>query len=183
MAKNSIKITYFHSISTEFHKRYDLFWEQRVGGSNPLATTIENADQTELFAPSEKLAGVAFEGGGKFRPRHAVDTRYLPPATPGRFTGAGLPARDFRGYCSDFLSLRSSRSPQSILIPAIPLILLVQKAPNPAVSCTRPPGSKGGVIYPQMHRLGMSQGRQSSFARCPLIPPQRASSPGTPVSR
>src|ERR1039458_2966103 len=32
----SIKSTYFHSISTGFHKRFDLLWEQRVGGPNPL---------------------------------------------------------------------------------------------------------------------------------------------------
>ena len=69
-----------------------LLWEQRVGGSNPLAPTIEKADQIELFAPSEKLAGDAFEGGAFCMARHAVDTGYLPTATPGRFTGAGQPA-------------------------------------------------------------------------------------------
>ncbi len=36
----SIKITYFHSISTGFNKRSDLVWDQRIGGSNPSAPTI-----------------------------------------------------------------------------------------------------------------------------------------------
>src|ERR1035438_40290 len=35
----SIKSTYFQSNSTGFHKLPDLFWEQRVGGSNPSAPT------------------------------------------------------------------------------------------------------------------------------------------------
>ena len=51
-----------------FPKREFSLWEQRVVSSNLTAPTNENADQTELFAPSEKLAGVAFEGGEKFRP-------------------------------------------------------------------------------------------------------------------
>ena len=59
----SIETTYFYSISIDLHKQCDLFWEQRVVSSNLTAPTIENADQIELFAPSEKLAGVAFEGG------------------------------------------------------------------------------------------------------------------------
>jgi len=36
---NSIKSTYFHRISISFHKRSDLFWEQRVGSSNLSAPT------------------------------------------------------------------------------------------------------------------------------------------------
>ena len=32
----SIKCTYFRPISTRFNKLSDLFWEQRVGGANPL---------------------------------------------------------------------------------------------------------------------------------------------------
>ena len=39
---DSIKSTYSNTISTGFHKRSDLFWEQRVGGSNPSAPTIES---------------------------------------------------------------------------------------------------------------------------------------------
>jgi hypothetical protein len=37
---HSITSTYFLQISTRFHKWFDLFWEQRVGGSNPSAPTI-----------------------------------------------------------------------------------------------------------------------------------------------
>src|ERR1022692_4473906 len=69
----SIETTYFRSISTDFHKRCDLFWEQRVVSSNLTAPTIENVEQIELFAPSEKLAGVAFEGGEKHLRCHSVD--------------------------------------------------------------------------------------------------------------
>jgi hypothetical protein len=36
---SSIESSYFYSISTGFYKRSDLFWEQRVGSSNPLAPT------------------------------------------------------------------------------------------------------------------------------------------------
>jgi len=90
---SSIEITYFHSITTDFHKRFDLFWEQRVVSSNLTAPTIENADQIELFAPSEKLAGVAFEGGEKFRPRPAVDSRYLPRPIPSAAPVAHIVAR------------------------------------------------------------------------------------------
>ena len=36
----SIISTYFHAVSTGFHKRSNLLWEQRVGGSNPSAPTI-----------------------------------------------------------------------------------------------------------------------------------------------
>jgi hypothetical protein len=36
---NSIKSTYFLSVSTDFHKRPDLFWEQRVVSSNLTAPT------------------------------------------------------------------------------------------------------------------------------------------------
>ena len=39
---SSIESSYFYSISTGFYKRSDLFWEQRVGGSNPLAPTMES---------------------------------------------------------------------------------------------------------------------------------------------
>jgi hypothetical protein len=39
MVSISIKSTYFHSISTGFNKRSNLFWEQMVGGSNPSAPT------------------------------------------------------------------------------------------------------------------------------------------------
>jgi hypothetical protein len=35
----SLKSTYVHSVSTESHKRFDLFWEQRIGGSNPSSPT------------------------------------------------------------------------------------------------------------------------------------------------
>jgi hypothetical protein len=45
---SSIKSTYIHSISTGFNKSFDLFWEQRVGGSNPSApTNIFNHLQTQ----------------------------------------------------------------------------------------------------------------------------------------
>jgi hypothetical protein len=43
------------------------------------APTIENAEQIELFAPSEKLAGVAFEGRGFLCGSPAVGCCYLPP--------------------------------------------------------------------------------------------------------
>jgi len=33
--KSSIKSTYFHSISTGFHKRFDLFWDKRSRGRTP----------------------------------------------------------------------------------------------------------------------------------------------------
>src|ERR1039458_1591783 len=36
---SSIESSYFSSLSTRFYKRSDLFWEQRVGSSNPLAPT------------------------------------------------------------------------------------------------------------------------------------------------
>jgi hypothetical protein len=37
---SSLKSTYFQQISASLHKRPDLFWEQRAGGSNPSAPTI-----------------------------------------------------------------------------------------------------------------------------------------------
>ena len=47
----SIKSTYFLSISTGFHKRSNLLWEQRAGGSNPSAPTIINLLKTEPLRP------------------------------------------------------------------------------------------------------------------------------------
>ena len=41
---SSIKSSYFHLISTGVNKSFDLFWEQRVGGSNPLAPTSIKLD-------------------------------------------------------------------------------------------------------------------------------------------
>ena len=39
---SSIDCTYFQRISIGFNKSFDLFWEQRVGGSNPSAPTSIN---------------------------------------------------------------------------------------------------------------------------------------------
>jgi hypothetical protein len=39
IVNHSIEITYFRQISTGYNNRRDLFWEQRVGGSNPSAPT------------------------------------------------------------------------------------------------------------------------------------------------
>jgi hypothetical protein len=44
----SINITYFLQISISFNKSLDLFWEQRVGGSNPSAPTSRTSG-TELL--------------------------------------------------------------------------------------------------------------------------------------
>src|ERR1017187_3033292 len=40
-ATHSIKITYFHSISTDFNQSSNLVRDQGVGGSNPLSPTIK----------------------------------------------------------------------------------------------------------------------------------------------
>jgi hypothetical protein len=46
----SIENTYFHSISTEFNKRYDLFWEQGVVSSNLTAPTISKNNELRGFS-------------------------------------------------------------------------------------------------------------------------------------
>ena len=45
---SSIKNTYSLQVSIGFHKSFDLFWEQRVGGSNPLSPTIKSHRNNEL---------------------------------------------------------------------------------------------------------------------------------------
>lgn len=85
--------------------------------------------------------------------RHAVDIRYLPTATPERLSDVGGRAALSRGYYSDLLPLRSSRSPLHIPIPTIPLISLVQKASYPAVPNTRPPGGERRDIYRLTYRV------------------------------
>ncbi len=56
--KSSIKTTYFCSNSTGFHKRRDLFWEQRVGGSNPSAPTSKSTIKRSL---RERIGEAAHE--------------------------------------------------------------------------------------------------------------------------
>src|ERR1035437_311571 len=56
---NSIKSTYFHSISPGFHKCSDLLWEQRVGGSNPSAAMIVKNLREEPPYPRSRAASLA----------------------------------------------------------------------------------------------------------------------------
>ena len=97
---SSIKSTYLHPNTTKFNKRLDPFWEQRVVSSNLTAPTIENAEQIELFAPSEKLAGVAFEGGAFCMTRHAVDSWYLPRRLASASPAAHIHCILHAGCCS-----------------------------------------------------------------------------------
>jgi len=57
----SIKSTYFQHNSTGFHKRSNLFWEQRAGGSNLSAPTSKNNRQ--VARPSILIPSIVSQDG------------------------------------------------------------------------------------------------------------------------
>jgi len=72
----SIKSTNIHSISIGFHKWSDLFWEQRVAGSNPVAPTSKPCLWARAWSEwRPRTASVSIgraAGGGVSRPVSAL---------------------------------------------------------------------------------------------------------------
>jgi hypothetical protein len=55
MVNGSIKSTYFLLISIAFHKRPDLLWEERAGGSNPSGPNIPDGTDVLMYRGQRKL--------------------------------------------------------------------------------------------------------------------------------
>ncbi len=55
----TIESSYFLLLSTGIYKRAGLLWEQRVGGSNPSAPTIDHGRAGALRSPRFRSAPIA----------------------------------------------------------------------------------------------------------------------------
>jgi hypothetical protein len=117
--------------------------EQGVGGSNPLAPTIQIQLDRELFSPREKFASVASVGGALPRSIAAI---YLHTPLQRRLLGPFCP-RSARAISSPpYASLRSGFHHSATSAPNLPQLpdsASVQQAPGSAICRACPPAVEG----------------------------------------